>query len=137
MPGKQSNAAAHLAVNGKDYGWWAVAEGGGVSIEETTYQDHDGEVQLGGVATREAVTLRKLYRDNTVHEAYFELDAVCVAGGGSVVQTLQPTGDDGIAWGRPIVRTGKVGAVNPPNLDKSSSEAAELEIVLHLNARLA
>lgn len=135
MPYKQSNWTHHLRVDGVDMGYWAAKEGGGVSTEDSTYSDWDGDQQLGGKASREDATLRKLYREG-VHAKYRFLDGACIRGA-KIVWTATPTGDDGVAWGEPIVRTGRLGAVAEPDADKSSSEGGELSVTLKLDTKLA
>jgi hypothetical protein len=134
MPYMQSNWTAHLLVDGQDFGYWAVAEGGGVETEESTYDDWDGEVQLGGKRSRNEITLRKLYREN-VHAVYRTLDAK--AGRGDATVTRSPTDDDGVSWGNPIINTGKLGNVSPPDIDKGSSDGGEIEITVRPNVPLA
>ena len=134
MPYKQSNWTVHLSVDGTDMGYWAVKEGGGVSSEDSSYADHDGVVRLGGNRSRDDITLRKLYREQ-VHANYRWLDAR--VGSGQCVVTIAPTRDDGVSWGDPITPTGILGACNPPNVDKSSSDGGELEIVVQANVDLA
>lgn len=134
MPYMQSNWTVHLRVNGQDYGYWAVKEGGGVETEDSNYFDWDGEVKLGGQRTRTEVTLRKLYRES-VHAAYRSLDAQ--AGRADVVVTSSPTDDDGNSWGDPIINTGKLGNVSPPDVDKSSSDGGEIELTVRPHADLA
>lgn len=134
MPYMQSNWTVHLRIDGVDYGYWAVKEGGGIETEDSTYDDWDGEVQLGGKRSRNEITLRKLYREQ-VHAVYRTLDAL--AGRGNVTLTSSPTGDDGISWGDPIINTGKLGNVSPPDVDKSSSDGGEIELTIRPNAALA
>lgn len=134
MPYMQSNWAVHLLVDGVDYGYWAVKEGGGVESEDATYDDWDGEQQLGGKRTRSEITLRKLYRE-AVHTVYRQLDAK--AGRGEVTLTSSPTDDDGVSWGDPIINTGKLGNVAPPDVDKGSSDGGEIEIVVRPRVPLA
>jgi hypothetical protein len=134
MPYMQSNWTVHLLVDGQDYGYWAVAEGGGVETEESTYDDWDGEVQLGGKRSRNEITLRKLYREG-VHAIYRTLDAK--AGRGNATLTRSPTDDDGVSWGNPIINTGKLGNVAPPDIDKGSSDGGEIEITVRPNVALA
>jgi hypothetical protein len=134
MPYMLSNATAHLMVDGQDYGYWAVMEGGGKETEEATYPDWDGDVQLGGKATRGEITLRKLYREG-VHAVFRALDAR--SGRADVVLTQSSTDDDGVSWGDPIIFTGKLGNVNPPGVDKGSSDGRELEITVRPDTNLA
>lgn len=134
MPYMQSNWTVHLRVDGQDFGYWAVAEGGGVETEDSTYDDWDGEQQLGGKRSRGEITLRKLYRES-VHAVYRTLDAK--AGRGNVTLTRAPTDDDGVSWGDPIVNTGKLGGVKPPDVDKGSSDGGEIELTVRPNVALA
>jgi hypothetical protein len=130
----QSNWTVHLMLDGQDYGYWAVKEGGGIETEDSTYDDHDGEVQLGGKRSRNEITLRKLYREG-VHAVYKNIDAR--AGRGVCVLTSSPTDDDGVSWGNPIINTGILGNVNPPDVDKGSSDGGEIEVTIRPNVALA
>lgn len=134
MPYMQSNWTVHLRVNGTDFGYWAVKEGGGIETEDSTYDDWDGQVQLGGKRSRNEITLRKLYREQ-VHAVFKTLDAL--AGRGSVVLTSSPTDDDGVSWGDPLINTGKLGNVAPPDVDKSSSDGGEIELTVRPDVALA
>lgn len=134
MPYMKSNWTVHLAVAGQDYGYWAVAEGGGLETEDASYDDYDGEVKLGGKRSRAEMTLRKLYREQ-VHQVFRQLDAA--GGRADVVVTKSPTDDDGVSWGTPIVRTGKLGNVKEPDSDKGSSDGGEIEITVRPNVALA
>jgi hypothetical protein len=134
MPYMQKNWTVHLALNGQDYGYWKSKEGGGKETEDATYDDWDGLVQLGGKASRTEITLHKLYREQ-VHAVFKTLDAL--AGRADFVLTVSPTDDDGVSWGDPLIYTGKLGNVNPPDVDKSSSDGGEIEITLRPNVDLA
>jgi hypothetical protein len=137
VPYGQKNWTVQLTVAGFDIGRWAVAEGGGVSAEDGSYDDWDGPVRLGGKRSRGDVTVRKLYRE-AVHAMYRWLDARAGNGKeGKFTLTRTPTDDDGVSWGDPIIITGIVGEVNPPDVDKGSSDGGELEVVLHCDAALA
>lgn len=137
MPYRQSQWTVHLRVDGQDLGYWAQLEGGGVSSEDSSYDDWDGRKRLGGVRERDDVTLRKLYREQ-VHAVFRWLDARCGNGeSGRCVVTRTPTRDDGVSWGDPIVITGLLGAVNPPDVDKGSSDGGELELVIQADSALA
>jgi hypothetical protein len=134
VPYKQSQWSVHLAVDGIDLGYWAAKEGGNVTTEDPTYADWDGDVRLGGKRSREDVTVRKLYRES-VHQVYRWLDGR--AGSGRAVLTSSPVRDDGVSWGTPIVVTGVVGEVTPPEVDKESSDGGELEVVVQADTELA
>jgi len=51
--------------------------------------------------------------------------------------TRSPTDDDGVSWGNPIINTGKLGNVSPPDIDKGSSDGGEIEITVRPNVPLA
>lgn len=134
MPYMQSNWVVHLAVDSQDFGYWAVKEGGGLETEDSSYDDWDGEVKLGGKRSRAEITLRKLYREN-VHAVYRTLDAK--GGFGKVTLTSSPTDDDGVSWGDPIINTGVLGNVKAPDVDKGSSDGGEIELTIRPNVALA
>jgi len=134
MPYMQSNWTVQLLLNNQDYGFWAVKEGGGVETEDSTYDDWDGTVQLGGKRSRNEITLRKLYREG-VHAQYRTLDALAGRADATVISS--PTDDDGVSWGTPITNTGKLGNVSPPDVDKGSSDGGEIEITVRPNVDLA
>jgi len=91
-------------------------------------------VPLGGKRSRNEITLRKLYREG-VHAIYRTLDAK--AGRGDATVTRSPTDDDGVSWGNPIINTGILGNVSPPDIDKGSSDGGELEITVRPRVDLA
>lgn len=141
MPYKESNWTWNVKMgsgaNALDLGYWAEKEGGGIDSEDAMYADWDGDLVLGGKRTRGDLTLRKAYRKE-VHDVYAELDRR--AGNGStgactVVGT--PVDDDGTAWSNPIVLTGVLKTVNPPDSSKGSSDAAKLEVVIKCDTALA
>jgi hypothetical protein len=117
-----------------DLGKWAVLEGAGVSAEESVYHDWDGPVQLGGVRTREAATVRRLYGRHA-NELYSQLDAW--VGEAHVELSRAPTDDRGTVVGETIVYTGVLGGAKLPDSDKASSDGGELELTLHLDPALA
>lgn len=141
MPYKESNWTWHVKMGAGadaiDLGYWAEKEGGGIDSEDGSYADWDGDLNLGGKRSRGDVTLRKAYRKE-VHDVYKTLDARAGDGTlGACTITGAPTDDDGTAWGDPIVITGVLKTVNPPDSSKGSSDAARLEIVVKADTSLA
>jgi hypothetical protein len=134
MPYTKRNWIWHLLVDGIDYGFWAGKEGGESDSDGDIYPDWDGDVTLGGKPTRGDITLKKLYREQ-VHAQFRDLDSRTATG--KFVLTGTPTGDDGVAWGNPIVYTGTLKGVKPPDTDKGSSDGGELELTLKPDTRLA
>jgi hypothetical protein len=140
-PNKRSNWIAQVKVEDPDspgtwvdLGRWAVLEGGGVSSEENVYHDWDGPQQLGGVKTREAATLRRLYGRNA-QEVYSQLDGW--VGMARVEMSRVATDDRGVAVGEVVRYTGRLGGAKLPDVEKGSSEGGEIELTLHLDAALA
>jgi len=117
-----------------DLGKWAVLEGGNVSAEESTYQDWDGLVQLGGIRTREGATVRRLYGRNA-NEIYSQLDAW--VGRARIELSRASTDDRGVVNNELIRYTGLLGGAKLPDVEKGSSDGGEIELTLHLDADLA
>jgi hypothetical protein len=139
MPYKESDWTWHLTVGPEltDLGYWAEKEGGGVDSEDSIYADWDGDIVLGGKRTRDDVTLRKAYRE-AVHKVYRWLDARAGDGNlGKCTITGTPVSDDGVSWGDPIVYTGVLKSVKPPDSSKGSSDAAKIELVIKTDTKLA
>ena len=137
MPYRESNWTVHLKVGDVDLGYWAELEGGGVDSEDGEYDDWDGTIALGGKRTREDITLRKAYREQ-VHSVFRWLDARAGNGQtGRCVVTRTPVDDSGVSWGNPIVITGVLKGVKPPDVNKGSSDAGTLEVTIKCDANLA
>lgn len=137
---KRSNWKAILRVQDPDSQAWvdlgeyAVAEGGGISADASLYHDWDGPQQLGGIRSREDMTLRRLYGRNA-NEVYTQLDRWT---GRARVQVARTATDDrGVAVGEVIRYTGILGGVSLPDLDKGSNDGGEIELTLQLDADLA
>jgi hypothetical protein len=141
MPYKESDWTWHLSMgsgtNTLDLGYWAEKEGGGVDSEAAIYADWDGDINLGGKRTRDDLTLRKAYKKE-VHAVYGTLDARAGNGVlGNCTVTGTPVDDDGVSWGSPIVLTGVLKSVKPPDSSKGSSDAGKLEIAITCDTVLA
>jgi hypothetical protein len=72
------------------------------------------------------VTLSRLYVLNRDHDRIHWL--ISRAGKGTCVVSRQPLDVDGNAYGRPLVYTGTLKAVTPPEVDSESSDAAKIEL---------
>lgn len=137
---KRSNSKAQLEVQDPDTGaWvnlreWAVLEGAGIGAEESTYHDWDGLVQLGGIRTREAATVRRLYGRHA-DEVYSQLDRW--VGLSQVRLSRVLTDDRGVANSEVLSYTGRLGGAKLFDQDKGSSDAGEIELTLHLDTTLA
>lgn len=134
---RSNQSTVSLNVGGVDRGIWAVREGGGVSADNTTYAPGGMQprIALGGSPTVDDVTLRKLY-DDVAHADVPDLmnrigDTV---NGASVVTNIRNTGPGRAASGRALVYRGILTAVNVPDFDADSDDAAELEVVIGVGA---
>lgn len=141
MPGnKRSNWVSQVKVQNPDSGeWidlgqWAVVEGGGVSSDSTKYHDWDGEQNLGGVRTREDMTVKRLYGRHA-NEVYSQLDRWC---GSALIEASRAATDDrGVIVGEVLRYTGMLGGAKLPDQEKGSNDAGEIELTLQLDADLA
>jgi hypothetical protein len=117
-----------VSVDGTDLGTWDKLTGGEIDSEETTYKPGGmgARVSLGGSINVGNVTVSRLYdlaRDHlTVHWL------IGRAGKGEAVISKQPLDPDGNVYGRPIVYSGRLKQVNPPEVDSESSDAALIEL---------
>jgi hypothetical protein len=102
--------------------------GGNADSEETKYRPGGmaTEISLGGPQTMENVTVGRLFdlfRDLPVLPQLF-----AARGKASVTITDQPLDADGNAFGKPVVYHGKLKAVQMPDHDSNSNDAAKLEL---------
>lgn len=125
---RQDTHAVSVEIAGKDTGIWDKQSGGGVDSEETKY--HPGgmveAVSLGGRKTVENIVCSRLYdldRDHTVVR-----DWIALVGRGQVKVVKQFMNRDAVVTGTPLVYTGILKRVTPPDLDSESSDPALVEI---------
>lgn len=137
---KRANWTVDLTVTDPDtgaarsLGRWAVLEGGGVTAEDSTYHDYDGEQRLGGVRSREDITLRRGYGRHA-QPAYRVIDGW--VGRARVVLSRVATDDRGVTIEEPVTYTGILAGAKLPDVEKGSSDAGEIEITIHADADLA
>lgn len=118
-------------VDGRDIGTFDKFAGGEIDSVETRYQPGSmgKPISLGGAVTVGNVTISRLF--DLAREQPIIHWLISRAGKGSAVVNKQPLDVDGNAFGRPLVYTGMLKKVQPPDHDSESSAAAliELEIV--------
>lgn len=120
-------------VNGdetaKNLGTFDTFEGGETESEDTKYNRGglQGQESLGGRRSVGNVTVARLY-DEFMQEVEPWLDAG--VGSARVTVTKQPLDEEGNAWGRPRVYTGKLIGLTPPDHDSESSDASRIELVV-------
>jgi hypothetical protein len=107
---------------------WDKLDGGEVDSEELKYRPGGmlPQVSLGGSTEVGNLTVSRLYDLDRDHPGMHTLMAS--VGKATVVISRQPLDVDGNVKGDPLVYTGKLKAVTPPNVDSESSDAGMLEI---------
>lgn len=117
-----------LSVDGTDLGTWDTLTGAEIDSDETTYKPGamGARVSLGGSTNIGTVVVGRLFdltRDLSV--VHWLISRV---GKGSAVISKQSLDVDGNVFGRPLVYTGKLKKVTPPEVDSASSDAALIEL---------
>jgi hypothetical protein len=128
---RQDQYAITVNVDGLDFGIWDKLSGGEIDSEETKYKPGNMglHVSLGGSVEVGNVTVSVLYRlavfqagDDRIHWLIGRV------GKGQVTVNRQPLDTDGNAYGKPLVYSGTLKTVTPPEIDSESSDAALLEL---------
>lgn len=124
---RQDQYAVTFTLDGRDLGVWDKLSGGEIDSEETKYKPGSmaPSVSLGGSTEVGNLTVSRLYVLNRDHDNIHWM--ISRAGKGNCVLSRQPLDADGNAYGRPLVYTGKLKTVTPPEVDSESSDAALLE----------
>lgn len=125
---RQDQYDIKVSIDGVDLGTFDKLSGGEVDSEETTYKPGamGARVSLGGSVNVGAVTVSRLYDLTRDHGIVHWL--IARAGRASAVVSKQPLDVDGNVFGRPIVYSGKLKQVNPPEVDSESSDSALIEL---------
>jgi len=120
---REDQYSVTVAVNGEDFGVWDKFSGGEVDSDELKYKPGGmaPHVSLGGSQTVNNLTVSRLYDLSRDHQQVHKL--LGLAGKATVVVTKQPLDVDGNAFGRPIVYSGKLKQVTPPDHDSESNDA--------------
>lgn len=117
-----------VTVDGVSLGTFDTFAGGEIDSEEVLYKPGGmgSRLALGGSQLIGNITLQKIYDIAQVHSLVHWL--ATRAGKGSVVVNKQPLDVDGNVFGRPLVYTGKLKKVHPPEPDSQATDAAVLEL---------
>lgn len=124
---RQDQYAVSMSVDGEKFGVYDKLSGGEIDSEEAKYRPGAMApmVSLGGTVEVGNLTISRLYVLNRDHDRIHWL--VARVGKGQVVISRQPLDVDGNAYGKPLVYTGTLKTVTPPEVDSESSDAALLE----------
>jgi hypothetical protein len=117
-----------VVIDGRNFFTWDVLTGGETDSTELTYKPGAmaNAISLGGSVTVGQVILNKNYdlqRDTA--QIHWLLSRV---GKGTVVIHKQPLDVDGNVYGKPLVYTGILKRVTPPEVDANATDAALIEI---------
>lgn len=133
---REDTYSVRVAVDNRDLGTWDKLEGGEIDSEETTYRPGGlaDQITLGGARSVGNVTVSRLY-DEGVHNLFHWLAAR--AGKADMVVVKQPLDAEGVVYGRPLVYSGKLKAVTPPDVDSEGNDAALIEIEMTVRGGVA
>ena len=125
-----------LSMAGQSFGVWDKMSGGGLTSSELKYKPGGMKAQrsLGGSRSVENITLSRLFDDTVLAFLATLNDNV---GYGDCTVTKQMLTTRGIPTGPPMVYTGKLMSVTPPDVDSESDDAGLLEIEISTNGEVA
>lgn len=135
MPYRQNQWRTDITVGDHHLGLAAKWEGAKKDSETSSYPTAEGDVPLGGKATRDDGTATYLYNER-IHAIAKKLDD----GAGSLDATITrtPHGDDGTPMaGGGYTMTGKLKSVELPEGDAGSSDGAEIKFEFNIDPVLA
>lgn len=125
---RQDQYRVTVIIDGENTGVWDKVTGFGTDSSETKYKPGGlaPEVPLGGTVSVDNGVVSRLYDLQRDHQNVKRW----MAGVGKVevIVNKQPLDVDGNTFGTPLVYTGKLKMVTPPEVDSESSDAALLEI---------
>lgn len=130
---RQDQYSVTVAVDGLDTGVWDTLTGGEMDSEETKYKPGamSHSVSLGGNQEPGNVTVSRAYDLDRDHSIVKTL--LAKAGRAACVVKKQPLDRDAVAFGAPLVYTGVLKAVTPPEHDSESSDAGMLEMEISVD----
>jgi hypothetical protein len=116
-----------VTLDGRSLGIWDTISGGAITSAELKYRPGGMRAQrsLGGSKTVENVTIARLY-DEEVHALMPSLEGA--VGNGRIVASKQLLTPKGAPVGSPLVYSGTLQSVSPPDHDSESDDAGRLEI---------
>lgn len=123
--------ANSVTIDGRPIGVWDTLAGGAAEAEDTKHIPGATrrQISLGGRTTFENVTLTK-WLDRGADWDYLRYLHANRCGKAEVSVAQQPLDDDENPYGDPIVYTGKLQRVAPPDTDSTSSDVSMWEIVI-------
>jgi hypothetical protein len=123
---RKDQSAISVTIDGVDTGIWEKRSGGMIDSDETRIYPggRKAPISLGGKQLPENITLTRTFfldRDLPVIKTWMNR-----AGRASVIVKDQALDADDNSYGSPIVQSGKLKAVTPPERDSEASDAAQV-----------
>lgn len=119
------------AINGVDIGQFDTRTGGGTSAENAKHSpgsSPSNRVALGGPRDTEDVTVGRGFVATRDHDLIRQYLPLCGLAEMSVSQ--RPLDKDGRPFGTPIIWTGVLQRIGPPDYDSNSGDVATFEVVM-------
>lgn len=125
---RQDQYRVTVTIDGENTGVWDKVTGFESDSSETKYKPGGlgPEVPLGGTVSVSNGNVSRLYDLNRDHQNVKRW--LAKVGKADIIVNKQPLTVDGVVFGDPLVYTGKLKMVSPPEVDSESSDAALLEI---------
>lgn len=118
-----------VVVDGRKLGVWDVLTGGETDSDELKYRPGGmaPQISLGGTVTVGQVIVSRLYKLDRDHSLIHWL--LGRVGKGNAIVNKAVLDPDGNAYGKPLVTTGTLKRVTPPEVDSNATgDAATIEI---------
>lgn len=130
---RKDQSAITVTIDGVDTGYWEKRSGGAVDSDDTKIYPgaRKAPVSLGGKQLPENVTLTRTFdlsRDLPEIKKWMNR-----AGKAEVVIKDQPLDADDNVFGAPMVQSGKLKMVTPPERDSEASDAAQVVLEVSID----
>jgi hypothetical protein len=134
---RKDQSAITVTIDGADTGLWEKKTGGMIDSDDTKIYPggrHAPE-SLGGKQLPENITcVRTFFLDRDLPKIKVWMNR---AGKAAVVVKDQPLDADDNVFGNPLVQSGKLKSVSPPERDSEASDAAQITIEVSVDGIVA
>lgn len=124
----QSDFRVTVAVDGKPLGVWDTRSGGDVDSDIARRVTGEGPKVYHGRPNPAEVTVGRDYERERDHEVARTLETR--VGRAPMTVSEQPLDEDGNAWGKPKVWTGKLKSVNTGEYDSDGTDPRMIELTM-------
>lgn len=117
-----------VTVDGVSLGVFDSLSGGNTAAEPAKHRPGGmgQERTYAGLSTQENVTVSRVYERERDHELLRSLASR--AGRARMTISERPLDDDGLPWGRAVVRTGRLGPISRGDVDSTSGDPRMFEL---------